>query len=349
MPSFLKLGILIEADSKQAKDAQQNLDKARESALRFVDALKAGVGIEIARDALSSLQRFPEAIKEAIAEGVKFNAEIETVTNSIAGMMHQFAPDRVAGFADGLALSRDLIDQMRAKANELGLDFTTLVDSYKTTAGAMFAGGVTDLQQQVDLTVMLTQAMRGLGIEGFQATRDIQDIFTGLADRTKAGRELGFNDADIAAAKEQGRLYDFIKEKLIGFTEAGEAGAHTFTAELTRLKNEFQQVAGEISKPVFEGLRRDFAALNAELAKPEVVAQLRGLGIEVANIAHSGLELTEWAIKNSGTLIHLAEAAGILAAAWAALKVAGWARDIGVATASWVADTAAIEADFYAP
>ena len=58
----------------------------------------------------------------------------------------------------------------------------------------------------------------------------------------------------MKAAREAGTLYEFLTQKLAAYREAGLEAANTFAASEQRLKNETEQLYGEIAKPVFEEL-----------------------------------------------------------------------------------------------
>ncbi|MEZ0255123.1 MAG: hypothetical protein ACAI37_07585, partial [Chthoniobacter sp.] len=346
MPNTIKLRIEGEGSNLQAFDeATHKIEGMTEAAHEFVETLKMGVGIDLGGRIVEGIAEIPNVLREAIAEGVKFNAELETMRLTLAGMAKQFSEGGITTFNQGLQVSDMLIGKMRDRANELGLSFEALMETYKTSAGALFHGGVTDLEKQLDLVVLLSRAMQGMGISGFQATRDTQDILMGMADRTKAGRELGVKDADINQAKEQGQLYEYLSEKLSGFTEAGTAGTHTLTAEMARLHNEIQGIEAEISKPIFEALKDGLAVLNTELQKPETVGNLKALGFEVAEIVKSGMSLLDWAVRNVQMFEGLATSAGLLAVAFAGLKIAQLAQQLGMWTAGIAASESAIDAE----
>ncbi len=328
MGNTVKILIGSEYDGKGFSSLERDFEKANRSAKEFIDTLKMGVGIDLGGRIVASLAELPAMLQEAITNGVRLNAELETTRLTIAGMVKQFGG--LGDFNQGLAVSDQLIAKMRESANALGISFEALMESYKTTAGAMFNSGVRDLQKQIDLTVLLQRAMAGLGISGFQATRDIQDIFTGMAERTKAGRELGLHNEDIKKAEEQGRMYEFLTEKLSGFAEAGAAGMHTFSAESARLENQFQALERELSRPIFEALKEAMAALNSELSKPEVAESMKELGIDIAMIVASGAKMVEWAVENIQQLKALAIAAGLFGVALAAVKLSDIVFGLGL-------------------
>jgi hypothetical protein len=328
--NYVKIHIGSDLDARGFDDAKKGFEEMDGAAKEFVETLKLGAGIDIGGRIVEGIAEIPNVLREAIAEGVRFNAELESMRLSLAGMQRQFSGGAIGSFNAGLAVSDGLISSMRTKANELGVSFEAMLETYKTTAGAMFQGGVTDLNKQVELSALLMRTMQGLGISGFMATRDTQDLLTGMADRTKAGRELGIRDEDIQKAKEAGTLYEFLNQKLSGFAEAGAAGAHTFTAEMERMHNEVQQLEAEVSKPIFEALRAGLADLNVELAKPEVQQSLENLGYDIAALVKGGMALVDWAVRNANVLVPLATGAGLFGVALAGLQIAKITADLGM-------------------
>jgi hypothetical protein len=121
---------------------------------------------------------------------------------------------------------------------------------------------VTDLQQQLDLVVMIQQAFQAMGISGFQSVRDMQDILMGRASMTKAGRELGIDDAAVREASQQGQLVEYLTKKLGGFAEAGAAASHTLNNEVVRLNNELGQLKQIATQDLLEPLTDGVARLN---------------------------------------------------------------------------------------
>ncbi len=350
MANTVKIFIGSEFDGRGFDGADRRFRELSGAAKEFIDTLKMGVGIDLGGRLVQSLAEVPALLQHAIANGVRLNAELETTRLTIAGMVKQAGG--LESLNAGLSVSDQLIAKMRTSANELGLSFEAMLETYKTTAGALFNAGVTDLQKQLDLTTLLQRAMTGLGISGFQATRDIQDILTGMAGRTKAGRELGIRDEDVKAAEHAGRVYEYLTEKLSGIGEAGAAGVHTFNAESNRLENQIQALEREISKPIFDALTVGMAELSEELKKPEVAQSLKEIGIEIAEIVKEGTAMLVWAVQNVELLKALALATGIFGAALAAIKISEvvfglglWLQGLRTSTAATASSTSAIESE----
>ena len=319
-----------------ALDAGRKAVDEFKSAMTNIAGISIGVGLERAFEGLKS------SIRESVQEIVHWKSEMETAQFTIAAMQRQFNPGQYRDFNSALKTSAEVIDVIKKKANEMNVSIEDAVETYKTSAGAMFSGGIRDLQKQVDLSLMLQQAMRGLGIQGFQATRDIQDILTGRSHMTKAGRELGLHDEEIKKAEEEGRLYEFLQEKLGSYAEAGKAAGNTLNAELTRFHNEVMTLGADLGQPMFDELKKGVAELLEELKKPEFRESLKPLGEAAAEVAHAFFAGTKLAIEHADVVIGVGKAFVTLVAAAAAWKALEIGTGLAMLVARWIATTGAI-------
>lgn len=341
------------ADTKGFDQATEGLHRSTEAAHEFVNALKLGVGIDLGGKLVESIREIPHLLREAVAEGVKFNALMQTSQIAMAGAFKSV--DSSLSFDAAKKQGGEALDYLMEKSKALGLDFESVVETFKVNVPTMFQAGIHDAKEMADTIVLLNQVAASKGISGFQAQRDIIDLLNGQGERTILGKELkanGVSNEQIEQWKEQGILADKLKEKFAAIAEAGQAFADTYDGNLNRLKTTWAQLLGELSKPVFEELQQAFKELAAELDSPEGKKGLQELGYTIRDIVHDGVALTEWAAKNAGSLGMMAEAAGVLGVALAAMKLAqivagltGLATGLSKNTSLWAAETAAVEAD----
>lgn len=199
-----------------------------------------GVGGMLAFKLAEGIQRSVEGIKEMVGEGVKFNAELENMRLGVAASLRAFDPAKYTSFNAALAASATVIDSLKEKSLQFGIGFSGLAEQYQATAGAMFKGGIDDLQKQIDLSVILNRAMQQMGVSGYRAVRDIADILNGMANRTTAGRvfeSMGITDATLKSASDAGQLYEFLTSKLGAFNTAINESTDNITVLQERLKN----------------------------------------------------------------------------------------------------------------
>lgn len=349
----LTIKIGSKADTKGFEQATDSLHRSTEAAHEFVNALKLGVGIDLGGKLVESIREIPHLLREAVAEGVKFNALLQTSQIAMAGAFKSV--DSSLSFDAAKAQGGEALDYLMQKSKALGLDFESVVETFKVNVPTMFQAGIHDAKEMADTIVLLNQVAASKGISGFQAQRDIIDLLNGMGERTILGKELtaqGVSNEAIEKWKEQGVLAEMLREKFAAIAEAGAASANTYDGNLNRLKTTWSQLLGELSKPVFEELQQAFKELAAELDSPEGKKGLQEFGYALRDIVRDGVALTEWAAKNSGNLALMAEAAGVLGVALAAMKLAqivsgltGMGASISKNTALLATETAAVEAN----
>lgn len=341
------------ADTKGFDQATESLHRSTEAAHEFVNAIKLGVGIDLGGKLVESIREIPNLLREAVAEGVKFNALMQSSQIAIAGGFKSM--DSSLSFDEAKQKGGEALDYLMEKSKAMGLDFESVVETFKVNVPTMFAAGIHDAQKMADTIVLLNQVARSKGIDGFQAQRDIIDLLNGQGERTILGKELtaqGVSNEQIEKWKEAGTLAEMLKEKFAAIAEAGAASADTYDGSLNRLKTTWTQLLGDLSKPVFEELQQAFKELAAELDSPEGKKGLQELGYSIRDLVKLGAGLAEWAAKNAGNLALMGEAAGALGVTLATLKLGqivsgltGLSVGLSKNTALWAEETVAVEAN----
>jgi hypothetical protein len=264
---------------------------AKAGAGGFAQLFKIGEALDLTRRLNDVIAEIPGKLLEWTTEGIRFNATMETAKVAIAAALRQFDSANFPTFQAGLAKSGDLIDTLRDKSNQFGLNFEGVLHAYQSTAAAMFSAGVKDLQKQVDLTILLQRALASLPLAENQKQRDIIDILTGQAKRTEAGRALGIDDAALDRAKESGQFVQELSRQLSGFLEAGDASANTFNATLNRLTNNILRLKQVATEDTTSGLKKALDQANEALSSDRAVGSARGTGIFLGQLVDSGREL----------------------------------------------------------
>ncbi|PTX93360.1 hypothetical protein DB345_17280 [Spartobacteria bacterium LR76] len=203
-----------------------------------------------------------------ISSGVEFNSTLENSQLGIAAVLKQF--DQTGRFADfdaAMEASAAAIELLKQKAMESPASFDELVQAYQGAAGAMAASGMT-IEQQIDTIVTMSQTLAGLGIQSSQILQETRAILTGnITEDAAAARILGITKEMIETAKEQGNLYEFLQMRTAAFAEAGVRSANTLTTKMSNLKDAFQQLSAELSKPAFEGFKQGLDDISKGLTQ----------------------------------------------------------------------------------
>lgn len=319
MPTANQVDILIKATNDLAA-----LTQAKAAFNDFFNTVKLGVGINVGGQIAHGIEEIPRAFRDAIAEGIHFNAMIETSALGIAAALTVGYKD----FHKALAASGPVMDLLRQKSHDLGLSYEHLIETFSETSAAMSRGGVNGLEQQVNLTVRLTKALAALGITGAQAAKDTRDIFAGRANQTLAAPILGLDDASLKQAIASGGLYDLLMKKLEAFGQAGTLAADSFTRSKQRLSDDLTVLEAKASEPIFEALKVSFHELDLELNKPEVALAFKNLAADITKAVQEGTKLTALLIEHADVVARVGVAASVAATAFSALvgiRLAGFA------------------------
>ena len=325
----------LEAGRLALKGLQEAQEQAAAGLSTFGSAFGLGAGFSVATVAAMGLatavRSVGEELKSLVTGGLNLAAAMENAQVGIAAALRTFDPERYTSFQTAMQASGGVIDALKAKSVQFGLSFPELAHQYTATVGAMFKGGITDIQKQIDLTITLNRAMQSFGVEGNRAAKDISDILNGVANRTVVGRGLGISDADVKAASEAGRLYEYLETKLAAFTVAVGESSENQTVLEARLRN--TELAASESADAAAGLTEAYKGLlhvmidlaNSEAGK-SVLQALAG----AAAGATRGASALIGAISSPGNLTAGGDVAGFaaltLAATVAASKIASWAE-----------------------
>lgn len=159
------------------------------------------------------------------------------------------------------------IDKIRQGSLELvGVTSDQLIGVFQIVAGQAGQVGI-NLDQAAVLTLNLAAAMGTLGVPLDQARQEIQSILQGTIDQNSVvAKSLGITNEQVRGLKEQGRLYDFLNEKLVSFRAGNALAAQTIqgvSSNIQELINEITRVAGEgLIEPIVEELNGVFEFLR---------------------------------------------------------------------------------------
>jgi hypothetical protein len=260
-----------------------------------------------------SLRAAGNVLKDLTDKGVKFNQTLQDARLGVAAILRQFNPTAFKSLTEAMATSGAAIEELKKKAVESPASFRQLVQGFQGIAGAATSAGVS-LRNQVDLVVLMSQALAGLGIRPEQLLQESRALITGnINEDAMAARILGIKKSDIELAKEQGRVYEFLREKLSAFAEAGAYASTTFTGAVSNLGDIVEQKLGEITIPIFEALREGALALTAAIKDSDLAGSFRGAAERAGDLIRALTWLGSQGVKHAGAIAHALElVAGVL-------------------------------------
>lgn len=343
MADTVKILIDINSRLQGLEQTVKGLDQTAASAKAAGGALQNAFAIDLVSRFNAGLASIPSALLESVKAGVQFNATIQDATLGVAAVLKQFNPAQFATFDAALGKSAEAIDLLKIKAAQSPATFEQLVGAFQGISGAASAANI-PLKKQVDLVVLLSQGLAGLGIRSDQILQEGRALITGnITEDAAAARILGISKADIDAAKESGQLFEFLSDKLSAFSEAGVRGAQGYTTALSNLEDVLTQLKGEAFAPVFEALRVGVLGLNDVLSKADTVNAFRGVGETVASVAKEVLELTQFMLRHADVVKTVGEVLATVAIGYAAVRLTERALQWASNTLAVAANTVALE------
>lgn len=213
---------------------------------------------------LRTFSKINEGFRKLIKTGTEYNETIENATLSVASLITATSDlvdtndeviEGVAALDVAYALAEEQIQKLRVAGIQTAATTQDLVNAYQQAVGAGLAAGLT-LDQIRVVTIRLTQAAGALQLPYRQLNEEVRSILGGIIDQnTRIAKSLGITNDQIRAAKEQGRLYEFLNEQFESFGIAGERILRTFSAIRSNVQETVELLAGQATKPLFEALR----------------------------------------------------------------------------------------------
>lgn len=282
----LKILMQIRADIAELEKLHGGLDKTKAklketsvAGQALFAGFAAGVGIGAFQAVTNALSQIPRVFANAVSEGVNFNATLESSKLGIAAIIKQFdTTGRFKNFDDALNASGNAIELLKEKALQSPATFEQLVQAFQGVSGAASAANI-PIKQQVDLVVLMSQALAGLGIRSDQILQESRALLTGnITEDAMAARILGITKAQVDAAKSQGQLFEFLTGKLNAFAEAGVRGQQSYTTQVANLGDALTQLKGIATAELFTVITDGLKEVNALLSDPKTSEGARGIG-----------------------------------------------------------------------
>ncbi len=277
--------ILTEGDSRGVNQVSGDIQKLADRAERagkkmslFLTAPLVGVGTL--------------AFGGLLKRGVEFNRILQDSEVALGSLLGKFGGSEFEDLETRSRAAASGVEELKRQAKEAPGTIQDLVGGLTAIAGPGLAAGLR-LEELIDLTVKLSQASSRLGLDQGQLVQESRALITGnVTLDASLAQALGVTNEMIRSAKEQGRLYQFLIEQLGPLA----ASADTATVNFSNLQDTIDQIAGKISKPVFEGLSEG-ALTVAEAIGQMDPSDLQDLATGIAGLIEKGVDLTKFFIE----------------------------------------------------
>ncbi|HEY1771335.1 MAG TPA: hypothetical protein VGG02_13875 [Chthoniobacterales bacterium] len=279
--------ISIEAQVQRLDDAVSQTQQLVQSASGLGSAFEFGGAIELTQKLGEAFTEVEHAILSGVEAGVEFQAKMQDVATGIAAVLEQTQPDKYGTFGAAKAAAVDYIDTIKAAANKVGVSYDDMFEAVQHSQALLANAGVTDINQVIQVTLLLNQALRAVGVSATQASRDLGDILSGAGARTLGGRRLsgalGFDSAEemdkfILQATQAGTLVQSLTSRMSGLSAAIADASGNFDATINRMKNALVDLEAEAAKPLMQPLQNAINDLTVGGKSDQIAALARSIG-----------------------------------------------------------------------
>jgi hypothetical protein len=207
-----------------------------------------------------------------VKRGLEFNQTMNDSTIAIANVTKKFQ-----GLSDAAAQgeAEKAMKAIVAMDPRSSASITQLTQGFLATYAAAQSSGVA-MEDNIELVGMFSNAMANANIPTEQLAQEMRSIMTGnITSDSALAKMLQIDNADIAKAKEAGKLFEFLKEQV---GELGGAGDTAGVAYST-LTSALDKAAGAMTKGMFENSIEAAKQLAAELDRNKELFADIGAGI----------------------------------------------------------------------
>lgn len=177
----------------------------------------------------------------------------------------------------------------------VGVTSSALTEIFNTVASQASIANVS-LREAGKLTIDFAAALGTTGMPLDQAAQEIRSIFQGeITSDSEIATFLGLQNDQIKKLIQQGKLYDFLREKLKAFTAGNALAAQTINGIGSNIQDVFEILTREAGKPlidpIVEQMNRLYTALSEN--QPQIQAVLGNIIERVKEIGLSAVRIAE--------------------------------------------------------
>ena len=261
------------------------VDTTTNSFTSFIDKAKTVVGVSAAYLA------FQQTIGKLVTTGIEFNKQTETMRIGISSLIavnssNETSLGRTVDASEKYRLatiaSKEAIESLKIANKETSATLPELTQAFQSALAPATKAGLS-IKETVEYTKLMTQAAGAMGIPMNQLAQEIKSVISGTIDMNSVvGTNLGLTNEQIKTATEQGKLYDFLVSKLDDFATAGTDVSASFEGSMSNMQDALMELAGELTKPIFETLKEESIDLTTWFQK--MTDKVREFKVELTNI-----------------------------------------------------------------
>lgn len=249
---------------KDNTNVSKGLDGAKKSADSFFGSLSNSWQMisKISFQAFileQSFQMIAGTVQSLVAPGFQFASSMETMRIGMAGILASTTAinGQQTSYAQGLEISEQILKRMQIEALRTTLTVSELSEAYQSAlAGGLNAG--MDLNQIMDLVVASANAVKAFGLPKQQVIQEIRGLISGDAIRPGVdmmATVLGYTTATVNQLRQEGKLYEDIRKRMVGFEMASYDLSTTWEGMLNNFADGINKIASVAVENLYQNTK----------------------------------------------------------------------------------------------
>lgn len=214
----------------------------------------------------------------AAREAITFNAALEDARISLAALVAGTGKVTMGGveltgieeYKTGLTVADDIIKKLRMEAVKTTATFEDLIAAFSTAVGPGLSAGL-DTDQILRISVDISKTAAALKVPTNQLGEEVRSLINGtITLRNTRLAVIGVTNQGIRQARTEGRLFEYLSERMSAFAAASDDVAKSFSGLKSNIWDVFQSImalgASDTFDELTESLRVFFSALQDQQA-----------------------------------------------------------------------------------
>jgi len=287
MPKTQRVDLYVAAHTA---DAQRKLGKLSSFMQKFGESLRIGFGIDIARRLTDLSTKAVRGIEDAIRVGIRFNDTLENAKLSIAAVLRSASPEAFRGFNEALISANEMVRGLRREALRTKATFEELVKVSQGIVGPAIQAGI-PIEKIPEIVSLISRAVSVARPNApmWQTLQEARSLLTGQIDvHADVARMLGITRQEVMQAQQQGRMYEFLVNRLGAFNTAADRAANTISVLRSNLKDLYSVKMGEVTEKLVPQIKEGYQWL-ARVLEEQTLQRLLDLLIDLTQCLLTGL------------------------------------------------------------
>lgn len=291
-----ELRVRIKVDAQTGEIT--GLDKAFDSLKQSIDNVNNSISetnefFKHLVTGVLSVEALSIAFDKVVANGFEFLSQLEQMKIGIASIIASNT-EAAKGF-DKWSLSMqaatEVLQELKEANRETVATLPELVEAFQAVlAPAMQAGF--SLKQTVEYTKLMAQAAAAMGVPMNQLKQELTSIVRGTIDvNSVVATNIGLTNQQIELHKQQGDLFEFLKQKLEAFALAGTSLQTSMSGILSNLEDSWDDLTASIvqSSGAFTNVKKALLTLEKGISKLAENEQFVASAGEVVKTTFAGI------------------------------------------------------------